>query len=181
MSRARRLVARILVSCLIAAASCLAFAGPSHALVNLVACQGTSTVTYSPGLTNATQPVTISGTINFGLCLSISHPLITWGTVSGGSGGPVPVSCAILEATSSGTSTLNWADGSSTTYDYTTAINPGLNGEQVVTITGAVTGGLFLGGRVVIQADFLFVNGSCETTTGLTSRSGPTTLLITSL
>ncbi|MFI5888471.1 hypothetical protein, partial [Streptomyces sp. NPDC051554] len=179
MSRIRRLMASGLTASLLAVASGLALAAPSHAAVADMACEGQTTTNYSPGLTNTAQGVTISGTINFYACLSTSHPLLTKGKLSGGSGGPVTVSCAILEEKTSGTSTIVWANSSTTTFSYTTDVNVDESGLGAVTLSGKVTSGLFAGDNIVIAATYDSVQGTCASTGGITSRSGPTTLAIT--
>ncbi|GAA2118604.1 hypothetical protein GCM10009759_66030 [Kitasatospora saccharophila] len=119
----------------------------------------------------------IAGTISL-TCLSASHPAITAGTISGGGTAP-ELTCAVLEQPSSGSSTIAWNDGSHSAYTYSTALGPGTSGTQVLTVTGTVASGTFTGDGLLITV--VFANAdltACDSPGGLTSRSGPATLLL---
>ncbi|MGW4806892.1 hypothetical protein [Kitasatospora sp. NPDC004272] len=161
-----------------AALACALLTGPAHAAPLDATCTGTDTTTYTPGLTNTPQSVTVSGTIHL-TCLSLSHPAITAGTISGGGTAP-NLTCAVLEQPSSGSSTVAWNDGTHSAYTYSTALGPGAAGTQLLTLTGTVTSGTFNGDSLVITV--VFANAdltACDSPGGLTSRTGPATLLAT--
>jgi hypothetical protein len=149
-------------------------------------CVGTSTVNYQPGLTYTPQSVTVQGTINLN-CVSsnLSTPLLLEGTISGGGTGTL--NCALLNPSSSGTSSIAWktingAPYATSTYTYTTSIGPGAAGTTVHTNTGNITSGLFAGDGILLVTVYANLDlDACGTPEGLTSRSGPSTAEITSL
>ncbi|WP_146616624.1 hypothetical protein [Kitasatospora sp. SolWspMP-SS2h] len=152
-------------------------AAPAHAAPLDATCTGTDTTTYTPGLTNTPRTVTISGRISLS-CLSPSRPAITGATITGGGTAP-DLTCAVLEQPSSGTSTIAWSDGSRSTYTYTTALGPGAAGTQVLTLTGTITSGTFAPDSLLIAVVFANTDlNACNSTSGLTGRSGPATLTV---
>ncbi len=63
---------------------------PSRAnALEQVTCTGSSELTYTPGITNEEQQVTIAGNIEGSPCLSLVHPAIASGFLDGGTGGAV--------------------------------------------------------------------------------------------
>lgn len=156
---------------------------PAHALGPTLNCTGWSYTTYSPGLTNTVRPttVTVAGRYNVieehsptGSCLGV-------GTAASSGRRDVTalldVSCnAVL--TETGTETIRWNDGESTSFDFTaTAAHVGSN--TVLTETGTVTSGEFLGQHVVetfTAANLAFTD--CATATGVTSLDYATVLTV---
>ncbi|WP_255946549.1 hypothetical protein [Streptomyces odontomachi] len=161
---------------------------PVHAAAEAgtILCTGWSYTTYSPGLTNSVRPttVTVAGRLNTidehsptGSCLALgSHATAGQRNVTA----LLNLSCnAVL--TETGTETIDWNDGRSTSFDFTaTAAHIGSN--TVLTETGSVTSGEFLGEKVVetFTAPSLSVT-DCATETGVTSLDYATVLTIVPL
>ncbi|MGW4807437.1 hypothetical protein [Kitasatospora sp. NPDC004272] len=112
-----------------------------------------------------------------GVCASSSHSEIT----SGHSSGTVvaPYSCQDLLDTSTGTQDFTWNTGATSTLSFTRTVTI-VNGQNVITLTGHITSGLFTGdtGVLTIIEPVLDLT-ACQSPTGLTSTAGVTTLLLT--
>lgn len=156
---------------------------PAHALGATINCTGWSYTTYSPGLTNTVQPttVTVAGRYNVidehsptGTCLALGSS-----ATSGERNvtALLDISCnAVL--TESGTETIDWNDGLSTSFAFTAAAAH-IGSNTVLTETGTVTSGEFLGQHVVetfTAANLAFTD--CATPTGVTSLDYATVLTI---
>ncbi|MQA90156.1 MAG: hypothetical protein GEU90_07965 [Gemmatimonas sp.] len=154
-------------------------ASPAQAMAGLVnlTCLGTNDAQFSPGLTFQTQTVDIEAEGEYTTCLS-SDPAVTSGIYT--ASGEGTLSC--LAGGHAGQFTITWNTGESSTVEFTNslALRPG--GQTVVTATGTVIGGKFVGDRfdgtfTLFQLDVL----ACLTPQGVRSASGPATLLFTSL
>jgi hypothetical protein len=186
MNGKKRLTALAATLLALASADLALVTAPAHALGGTINCTGWSYTTYSPGLTNTVRPtdVTVAGRYNIidahsptGSCLAVGS------TASAGRRDVTALlnlSCnAIL--TETGTETINWNDGRSTSFTFTaTAAHIGSN--TVLTETGTVVAGEFLGQHVVetfTAANLAFTD--CATETGVTSLDYATVLTIAPL
>ena len=156
---------------------------PAHAAAGTISCTGWSYTTYSPGLTDTVRPttVTVAGRLNVidahsptGSCLALGSSA-TAGRRDVTA--PLDLSCdAVL--TETGTETIDWNDGRSTSFSFTaTAAHIGSN--TVLTETGTVTSGEFLGEKVVetfTAANLAFTD--CATRAGVTSLDYATVLTV---
>jgi hypothetical protein len=139
-----------LVSLLTAAAivfSMMATATPATASTLDVTCVGSQTATFTPPLTKAPKPVTVTASTQYGPCTSPSVPALTAGSRNATI--PYPsLSCLDLLNSAPLTYTINWNTGQQSTITGSTAVNT-VGAALVVTITGNVTAGLFAGDSVV--------------------------------
>ncbi|MGW2277815.1 hypothetical protein [Streptomyces sp. NPDC001770] len=150
----------------------------SRALVADLACPaGNQNVSFSPGVTLTPRTVSVTYDLALGVCVSLAQPGITGGT----SGGTVSLTldCLDLLGTSMTTQTFLWSDGQTSTLSFTRTVTI-INGQTVLTLTGPVSAGVFSGRSAVLTVvepalDVL----ACESTLGLRSQAGVTTLIIT--
>jgi hypothetical protein len=103
--------------------------------------------TYSPPLTPAPQDVTFSSTVQYGPCVSLSHPEIESGSRSLRVLTPDRSCLTLLEAAVS-QFTITWNTGQSSTISGSRTATV-VGAALVVTITGNVTSGVFAGDSVV--------------------------------
>jgi hypothetical protein len=91
------------------------------------------------------------------------------------------VSCLSIGQTGSSIRVITWNTGQTSSFSYN-AMSSIVNGNTVVTLTGAITAGLFAGDAAeeVIVSPALNLLG-CLTPPGITSLFSATTLTITSL
>ncbi|MGW6413417.1 hypothetical protein ACWF95_41255 [Streptomyces vinaceus] len=138
---------------------------------------GTSEITFSPGLTNTPQMVTINSVNKFPHCSS-SDPSITSAEIPA-SERTVLRSCTDLLNSGTGDLSLAYNTGETTTYSSTFSSNY-LLGTLTVLDSGPVTAGKFSGGNAVGAAEYLHVNLlQCGTAQGITKLTGTYTVLIT--
>ncbi|MFF8471976.1 hypothetical protein [Streptomyces griseus] len=160
----------VLTAPLLATTVVAALAAPAQASPALVTCAGTTTVSFSPGLTPVEQTVAVSGQDAADLCLSLTHPQLT-GFIAPFSG-TATQSCTSLFAGGSGTETLNWNDGTSSSWSYTNSFS-NVNGTKVGTSTGPITAGTLAGAMVTQTITFPSLDlTACTTSQGLTALSG---------
>ncbi|MFI2104587.1 hypothetical protein ACH436_14925 [Isoptericola sp. NPDC019693] len=169
-------LARTLAGALLATVLATSGGATAHAEVLEATCTGTSTVHYTPGLRLAPRTVDVDGGRQYD-CLSA--------TVSSGVSSfaldDVERGC-LSAAPSAHVETITWDDGSSSVLSGTvTVVNAA--GTTVVTKTGTVTAGRFLGAAVLQVNTGPTISGllDCLTTTGLTTITETTVLEITSL
>ncbi|MBQ1099568.1 hypothetical protein KBY55_26780 [Streptomyces sp. b94] len=103
--------------------------------------------TYNPPLTLTPQDVTFSSTVQYGPCVSLSHPEITSGSRS------LQVlipdrSCLTLLEAGVVTFTITWNTGQTSTISGSRTATV-VGAALVVTVTGNVTSGVFAGDSVV--------------------------------
>jgi hypothetical protein len=152
-------------------------AGPASASWGDVTCPaGWQTVSYSPGVTAVSQPVTVTYELDLGICVSLSNPAVT----SGFSGGTVTValSCADLLGTTTGTQDFTWNTGQSSTLSFVRTVTK-VNGQTVITLAGTISSGLFAGNAAVLTVieptlDLL----ACQSPEGLESNEGVSTFVV---
>ena len=148
---------------------------PAHAdALATITCQGWTYTTYDPGLTNTVEPTAVVDQGYYNEINSVSPSGGCLAIDSGATAGQrnvqatLDVSCnAVL--TETGVETIDWNDNRSTSFTFTAeAAHVGSN--TVLTETGTVTAGEFLGHHVVEtftapNLDFL----ACDTAAGVTS------------
>ncbi|MFF7637830.1 hypothetical protein ACFZB9_32490 [Kitasatospora sp. NPDC008050] len=151
-----------------------------------ITCTGWTYTTYTPGLTDTVQPTTVvdEGNLNIitdhsptGSCLAVGS------AATAGSRDVtalIDLSCTQL-ITETGTETVAWNDGRSTSFPFTASVLRGLS-NTVITETGTVTAGEFSGDHVV--ETFTALNlafAACLTPAGVTSLDYADVITITPL
>lgn len=141
-------------------------------------CTGTSTITYSPGLTNTPRTVAYTETDTLG-CLSTVLGLTAGLSVTSVS---IPgASCNGAGLTTDTPYDITWNTGATSEIDlsFTDAV---VAGQEQVTGTGPVTSGLFTGGNATIVWVYPLLNPlTCAGAQGVTSQTGVLTAQITSV
>lgn len=180
-TRPRTWMALTAAALLAAAISMVGFVGISPqragaAAVGQMTCTGQENTTFSPGLTNTPQTVTITVN-NSENCLSLTNGGFRTGTAT--STRTIPgISClTLLAGGNPDEMTYHWSNGLQSTFGFTPTVNF-VGGSPVVTQTGSITAGEFNGavaiGTVTLVADLT----KCSTPGGVTSASGAHTLNI---
>ncbi|HEV7509557.1 MAG TPA: hypothetical protein VGS07_32080 [Thermoanaerobaculia bacterium] len=144
-----------------------------------VTCVGTSTVTFSPGLTLFTGAVAFHLNDNYN-CTS-SDPTITSGTSVAGR--VLPLSCLNLANLFNSTSgdVITWSNGQSSTAQGTFTVTS-VGGTMIVVASGTIASGQFTGASVVITWTWPALNpAACLSAPGVTQLTGVTTVQVTSL
>ncbi|MGW0606850.1 hypothetical protein [Streptomyces sp. NPDC002640] len=158
----------LLVSSGTASAADSSAGSATKAQSTLATCLSSHTVNYSPGLLLTPQQVTISASTQYTACLG--------GGVSSGSSTsnppPQSLSCLNLGEPASGTETITWNDGTTSTYSYNqTVVDAGA--VSTVTRTGSISAGKFAGAtavRVITNPNLEVLD--CLAPPGVTSKSG---------
>lgn len=176
MDRAKRGLA--LGAVLTTAACGLAVAAPGAGAVQVLACGGSSTNAFSPGLTNTPSPVILSFTANYQPCVNALDPLeFRTGRASGASSVPVLRSCTDLLVPNHLTRTITWSTGTTSTWEFDST-SQYANGQLVTTSTGSIVAGEFSGSTAIGVTTFVASLTACSSRAGLTQIGGPTTLRI---
>ncbi|MFC5152594.1 hypothetical protein [Streptomyces amakusaensis] len=177
MTKRIPMAAGALVIALTTVAAAPAAPAAASASPALVTCAGSTTVAFSPGLTNTERTVSVSGQDTANLCVSPTHPQLT-GFVAPFSG-TATQSCTSLFAGGSGTETLHWSDGTTSTWAYTNSFS-NVNGTKVGTSTGPITSGTLAGAEVTQTITFPNLDlSACSTPQGLTTLNGLDTWTLT--
>jgi hypothetical protein len=145
-------------------------AGAAHAGIGDPTCTETEAVTYSPGLSNTEEleDVTVDNNLT---CTSLSDPTLRSGHVGATVDG-IARSCTDLLSTSSGSYTIYWNNGRTSTISYT-RVPDYADGSLVITEDGTVTAGEFYGDTSVHVAELADLDlTACDTSPGITSTSG---------
>ncbi|GAA2208345.1 hypothetical protein GCM10009850_038030 [Nonomuraea monospora] len=158
------------VLCTPALAGAVVAATPTaaSATLTLVNCAGTTTVEFSPALTDTTQTVAVSGADEGG-CVSLTHPGLNAFTAP--FSGTATQSCTSFFAGGSGTETLYWNDSTTSAWNYTNSFS-NVNGTKVGTSTGTIASGTLAGADVTQTITFVNLNLTACSTTGLSDISG---------
>jgi hypothetical protein len=172
-SRRPRLRALVLAATATAAFAVFGAAAPGAQAVTLFTCGGSSVTSFSPNLTNTAQTVTFSSRWVLGPCLNVLHPL----ELRSGSTTAVPhavpgASCTTLDQGSSGTKTINWSTGGSSTFSYNQTASSVAGVGRVIVQQGTITSGDFNGDAILTEevlASGEFLN--CGTT-GVSGSDG---------
>jgi len=145
-----RLTAALAVVCLLMGGVLVAapaHGAPSGLLDVTCTVPSSEATTYSPPLSLTPQTVAFSSTVQYGPCVSLSHPDVTSGSRSLQANVPNRTCLALLEtAPSNYTITWNTGQTSTITGNRTATV---VGATLVVTVTGNVTSGLFNGDTVV--------------------------------
>lgn len=142
-----------------------------------VACSGSQTVAYSPGLTTRPQEITIHGTSTLTRCVSSADPNITAARSTFHATGRV--SC--VSGKYSGTRKVTWNNGRTSTMSFNSVVSVNA-GQSVVAIKGTVTDGEFSGQKW--SAAFTMFTArpqSCATREGLPTAAGRLLLTVGSV
>jgi hypothetical protein len=147
-------------------------AAPGAQAATVFTCAGSAVAGFSPGITNTAATVTITDDWHMGPCVNLAAPLELRTGLSTASYQVANLSCTSLDNGSSGTRTIHWSTGTSSTYTYnqtTTAVA----GVGLVTVqNGTITSGDFAGDAMLTEevlAEGQFAN--CPTS-GVTGASG---------
>ncbi|WP_237101967.1 hypothetical protein [Nonomuraea sp. MG754425] len=150
-------------------AAAVAAPAPAAAVVALVNCTGTTAVEFSPALTNTAQTVSVSGQDEATLCVSLTHPALTG--FLGPFSGTATQSCTTFFGSGSGTETLYWTNGTTSTWNYTNGFT-NANGTKIGTSTGVISSGTLAGASVTQTITFANLDLTACSTTGLSEISG---------
>lgn len=147
-------------------------ATPAHAIGATVACTGSSSTAYSPGLTSTAQSVTATTTNSYSSCL-----VVLGGGITGAVGNTTQFtsvrSCTDLLNPRASTGTVQWDNATQSTWSGTTTfVQQGsiLVSETVATITSGPFNGQTLD-RTVAYANLNALT-ACSSPGGLTSLPG---------
>lgn len=182
----KRLASWITVPAMAVGTSVLVAAAPAHSAVTAISCTGWDHATFSPGLTNTLRSTTVTNDEDLNVIDAFSPTGSCLAVGSAATAGELdvavvaPVSCTqIISLT--GTHTIDWNDGQSSTIPYTATIVRG-NSTTVITLTGTVSSGEFSGDSVVQTYTALNTAfAACSSPGGLLSLDLALTLTITGL
>jgi hypothetical protein len=161
----------------VAAANVFVVSGVAQA-VSSTTCLGSSSISYSPGLTFTPRTVQYTESDTFSNCVS-TDPTLT----AGGSASSITfpdASCLAPPGVFEDPAyTIDWNNGQYSVIDLTFT-DLVVGGTEQVTGTGSVISGAFQGGNATIVWLYPVLNPlQCLTSQGVTSQSGPLTAQIT--
>jgi len=140
-------------------------------------CGGTLTVTWSPGLTLTPADQTVTTNEIDAPCVSASVPEITAGFT--GVTIHATQSCLTTLEPGSGAKTFTWNTGQTSVFSFNRTVTI-VGGNTVVTLTGAISQGLFAGDSAVEVLTGPALNTlQCLTPPGITSHTDVVALTIT--
>lgn len=155
-------------------------AAPAASALSSTTCQGSSTITYTPGLTNTARTVDYDETDTFATCLSTDISL-----TSGSSINDVTLpgaSCLAAPSLTTGIPyTVTWNNGHSSTVNlsFTDVI---VEGVEQVTGTGTVASGEFTGANATFVWNYVVPDPlQCATPGGVTTQVGTLTAQLSGL
>src|SRR3954469_14377204 len=124
-------------------------------------CKVAGTAHFTPGLKTAKTAgsYTFSGTL--GACKNTADATATSGTVNASGSGP---SVGCTGGNTSGTGTVNWNNGKTSTFSFTTT-----GAANVVKVTGKFTSGAFAGAALNSVLAFNATPTQCNSASGVTS------------
>jgi len=167
----------LLVATSVAAPASAAAAAP---LISVV-CTGSNEIHYSPGLTNTSQTVTISGQDNATVCVDLAQPLRQLSFVAPFSGS-FTTSCTALLSGGTGTQTLQWNTGETSLWHWTFQIANTVNGQLLAIADGPITSGRYAGAQMrQVVTETAADLTACSTPEGMTENGGPSNWVITNL
>jgi hypothetical protein len=167
-----------LTACLLGFAMALAPVR-SHAQggLTLVACVGTHTAAWSPGLTDTVEDVTVSTSSLWSCPLSGT-------SASSSQQFSQKLSCDSLLQPTNVTWVITWANKQTSTAQLSGDVE-NIDGNLVVPLTGTITAGLYEGNNIAITITDTnlgaALQNACSSQGGLTNASGPTALTITGI
>jgi hypothetical protein len=160
----------LLVVVALIASSLLVSPSSAHAALGDLTCTENESVSYSPGLVNTRRPVDVS-VYNVLSCTSLTDPAVAGGHVQATVRG-LNRSCTDLAASGSGSYTITWNTGETSTISYNRSANYVL-GTLVIVENGTVTAGKFTGDSATHVVELLTLNLlACLAEPGLTTASG---------
>ncbi|MFJ9130297.1 hypothetical protein ACIRJS_40065 [Streptomyces sp. NPDC102340] len=174
MNRHLGTAARAATALLLTSAFAVLAAPAAHADPTLMTCTGTGLQTYSPGITLTTRETVVTNTSDLTSCAG--------GPVSSGHHrfGPFTTTASCLYTPPAGPDAfdLTWNDQTTSHYVGTyTVLTTG--GQLIVTSTGTITSGRFAGKALQEVVTYTAPNLlQCATPEGVTSVSGPITIVI---
>ena len=148
----------------------------AHAAVLDASCVGTQTATYSPGLTLTPAMQSVGANTVYTPCVSPGRPALT--AARNTSFARQSLSCLDVDQTGSGSKIIVWNTGEISAFAFNRTVSH-LAGTAVVTLTGAITAGVFAGDTAVevITGPSLDIL-ACFMPPGITGRAGATVLTI---
>lgn len=170
-----RRLAAVLTTLLLAVAG--GVIGSSSAQAAGPTCTASSQTTFSPGLTLTPSTQDIAFTAGYSNCITPGRPDVTSGTRSGTYTGERGC-LSLLPPSASGTFVVTWNTGEKSTVTGTQT-GQDVAGQTVLTMTGTVTSGLFVGAsftEVLAQTNLDLL--ACLTPPGVQSQSGLGTLAV---
>jgi hypothetical protein len=170
-----RRVGAVVAALVLALAGAIFVSGPAQAAGPT--CTASSQATFSPGLQLLPTTQDIAFNAGYSNCVTPGHPEITSGVRSGTFTGPRGC-LSILPPSASGTFVVTWNTGQTSTVTFTQT-GQDVAGQTVLTATGTVTSGLFLGAsftEVLTQASLDLT--ACLIPPGVQSQSGVGTLVV---
>lgn len=157
------------VVCALLIALSAVLAPPAGAAIRQLSCVGTQSTTFSPGLTNTPATTTVGYRAIFAPCISLTDPTVTAGTY-GGSFVRVS-SCTSLLSSPAGRRTLNWTNGRSSVFEFTSTATYAA-GQLITTLTGAITSGAFAGSTAIQTLTAVADPTQCANPGGVSSLFG---------
>ncbi|NOK16376.1 hypothetical protein [Corallococcus carmarthensis] len=152
------------------------YATPSQAQAD-VQCSGTVNQTWKPGLQLLPRMVAYTNTSHYDQC-NTSVPTLTSGSIHVSAS----FNNSCLANVGPSQATLQWNDGSASTFTFQGVGVNVVGNAQVFVSLGQVQSGRFAGDQVVLINSFLSTAfAACATPQGLTSLAGSTTLTFTRL
>ena len=166
---------RLACAVLLALALAALASSSATAAVRQLSCAGTQSSNFSPGLTNTPATTTVSYRAILAPCVSLTDPTVTAGTYSGSF---VRVaSCTSLLSSPAGRRTLNWTNGRSSVFEFTSTATYAA-GQLVTTLTGAITSGAFAGSTAIQTLTAVADLTQCAAPGGVSSLFGAVQLQI---
>lgn len=147
---------------------------PAAASTPTVLCYGEESITYNPGLTFTPANVQYSGTDTFTSCISVPPTGIT--SASTTFGGTATFSCSGFLSPLEDTITqiVNWSNGQTSTWTFTTSVNTSPDGQEVFVADGTIVAGEFEGEQASDTVVDMSLNPlACLTPGGVTNEGGP--------
>ncbi|RYZ35754.1 MAG: hypothetical protein EOO71_34315 [Myxococcaceae bacterium] len=157
--------------------SFLMLAPAAKAETVILACAGQEKTDYSPGLTYTPRQVSFTGQSD--LSCPLLTPAVRTATIKTVGSSMQSCTPALTSATSQ--ITINWGDGTTSIAKGTTALSTKPAGESVITLTGNVLSGRFMGAGIVRTLTLLAPDITLCNTTGVTHVEGPSTLVVVGL
>lgn len=144
---------------------------PAEAAINQVSCLGTEGTTFSPGITNTPQTITITVTNIEAPCLSLSDLSLRSGYAKSTRVVPGLTCLTLLAGGGEDSMKFTWNTGNTSTFKFQPIVNF-VAGNPVVVQNGLISEGQFVGstakGTVALVADLT----QCSQPTGVTSATG---------
>jgi hypothetical protein len=151
----------------------------ASAQVLAVTCPGTEGATYSPGITNTPQQSTVTATQVIGPCIGTGVGSVVWGTAN--LSGVATRSCSANLQSSVTAGSIQWSDGSSSSFHTTSEVVTRPAGQTIILETNAIDSGTFAGATMTWTLTLSDISTACSTSQGITALAGPVTATFTRL